>query len=224
MSRTIKRAVRRSLYAIAVSLVGFGGSIANAALLGLAPNQTLDFTATPAVDTAGLPTGNLVFYEAPQTLVNNPGSSLSGTLTSWVYDDTPSSNTLDFVYLLTNTGAAGSDSFKELTLSPFSTFMTNVGYEQTGTDPTGADRVGHNTIDWYFSGSNTIGPGTSTDYLVIQTSATTYNFGSGEVIDDGSAKAVAEAPYATTTNMPEPASMTLAVLAGVLVLGRRRRI
>jgi hypothetical protein len=140
-----------------------------------------------------------------------------------VYYDTPSSNNLDFVYLLTNTAPAGSDSFKELTLSPFSTFTTNVGYEQTGIDPTGADRIGHNTIDWYFAGASNIGPGASSDYLVIQTNSTTYNFGSGEVIDDGSAKAAAEVPFASTMNVPEPASMTLAVLACGFVLGRRWR-
>ncbi len=217
--RKVKCGIPRGAFAISALIVGFGGPSARAALLPLLPNTSINFGVTPAVDTLGLPTGPQVYYSGVETLVNNPGSALTGTLQSWVFDDTPTSNTLDFVYQVGN-DPGSTDSYTELTISPFGTFTTNVGYQQTGVDPSGADRLGNNIIDWYFAG---IGPGASSDYLVIQTNATAYKMGSGEVIDDGTAGASATVPYGVSGGIPEPASATLAIAASGLILRRRRQ-
>jgi hypothetical protein len=218
----MKRGIRRGAFAILASVVGFGlfgGSTADAALLGLVANQTLNFGVTPAVDTAGLPTGAQVYYSGLEPLLNNPGSTLTGTLQSWVYYDTGTSGPLDFVYEVGN-DPGSTDSYTELSITPFGTFTTNVGYEQTGVDPSGADRLGNNIVDWYFTG---IGPGANSDYLVVQTNALSYKMGSGEVIDDGSAGASATVPFGVGAGMPEPGSATLAIAACGLILRRRRQ-
>jgi len=218
-----KRGVHRAAFVIAASLVAFTGSSVKAALLGLTANNSFDFTVTPAVDTLGLPTGPQVFYSGMVPLNDIGGNPLTGYVQSWVYDDTASSTTLDFVYQLTNTGAAGVDSFKELTLSPFGTFTTNVGYEQTAAvDPSGVDRNGNNVIDWYFAGASGVAPGTSSDLLVVQTNAMNYHMGSAEVIDGGTANATVNVPFAGNV-VPEPASVSLIVIASGMLLGRRRR-
>jgi len=228
MWRKNLRGSRQVVFAIAASVVAFGlmaPPSAHAALLGLTPNQTIDFTVTPAVDTLGLPTGPQVFSESSSygtaNWVNVGGAILQGTLNSWVYQDTPSSSTLDFVYQLINTGSG--DSFKELTLSRFSTFMTNVGYKQTAaTDPTAVDRNGTNVIDWFFANASGIAPGQSSDLLVIQTDATNYHIGTGSIIDGGTAVAQVQVPFAGN-GVPEPGSVSLIIVAAGLALGRRRR-
>jgi hypothetical protein len=216
-----KRGAHKAAFVIAASFVAFASSSVKAALLGLVPNQTIDFTATPAVDNLGLPTGPQIFASGPIALTDVGGLPLTGTVSSWVYDDTPSTNTLDFVYQVSNTGPATADAFKELTLSRFSTFMTNVGYQQTGVDPSSADRNGTNIIDWHFDVVG-VGPGTSSDLLVVQTDATNYHIGSASVIDGGTAQATVQVPFAGNT-VPEPASVSLIMLASGMMLGRRRR-
>src|SRR5579872_2688584 len=228
MSRTNQRGYLPIAFAIAASVVAFewfSAPNANAALLGLTANQTIDFTVTPAVDNLGLPTGPQVFSQSSSygtaNWVNVGGAILQGTLNSWVYDDTPTSNTLDFVYQLSNSG--NGDSFKELTLSRFGTTTTNVGYEQTAaTDHTGVDRNGPNVIDWYFANASGIAPGQSSDYLVNQTNATQYTVGTGSIIDGGTAVAQVQVPFAGN-NVPEPASVGLIIVAAGMALGRRRR-
>jgi hypothetical protein len=224
MWHRMTRGVRRASFAISVSVVGIGlmVSCANAALLPLAPGGTDFFTITPAP--ASLPTGAMIASET-EPLVDTGGNPLVGSLTSEVFYDTPSSTTLDFVYVLSNTGTAGDDSFDGMSSLPFFNFTTNVGYQAgTGTvDPFSANRsTNGQTIGWQFT-VNTIQPGQSTDYLIVQTNATQYN-GNGEanVIDGGTAETGAEAPY-LMPSVPEPASAGLIAIAGGMLLGRRRR-
>lgn len=231
MRHKFGQGTKGATFAISASLVGiglfglgsFGGSIASAALLSLTPGSSINFTSTPAP--ASLPTGALVASES-FPLHDVGGATLQGTLTSWVFDDTPSSSTLDFVYQLTNTG--NGDSFNGLTLLPFHNFTTNVGYQTGAVDPSASDRsVNGQNIDWTFVGSTapttSIGPGQSSDYLIIQTNATQWNAqGAASVIDGGTAQTGAEAPYLMPT-VPEPASIGLIVMAGGMLMGRRRR-
>lgn len=228
MWHRMSREARRVTIAFSASIVGIGllaGSAAQAALLPLVPGATINFTATPAP--AALPTGPMIASE-PFNLVDLGGNPLTGTLTSEVFDDTPTSNMLDFVYILSNTGGAGSDSFNGLSLLPFKvpsmTFSTNVGYDNSGAediDPTSAGRSNDaTTVTWTFA---SVSPGSTTDYLIIQTNATQYNAnGNAQVVDGGIAGANADVPYLMPV-LPEPASIGLVLLGGGMLLGRRRR-
>lgn len=223
MWHRIDQGTQRAAFAISASLVGislFAGSIANAALLPLAPGGSINFASTPAP--ASLPTGPMVGSET-FPLTDIAGAPLTGTLTSEVFDDTPTSTSLDFVYLLSNTGNVNTgDSFDGLSLVPFFNFTTNVGYVAGGVDPSSSDRAANGqTIDWGFT-TTTIGPGQSSDFLVIQTNATQFSQGSANIIDGGTAQTGAEAPF-LMVGVPEPTSIGLVVLAGGMLLGRRRR-
>jgi len=219
MWRKKDRGISGVAFAIAGSVVAFGlfsGSSADAALIPLPSGTTLTFASTPAP--AGLPTGPQVAF------VSTPFSSglLQGTLTTTIYDDTPTSSNLDFVYQLTNTGTG--DSFDQLTLSTFqNTVTTNVGYDNGGSnvDPTSADR-GFGAVRWYFPSPASVSPGQSSDMLIVQTNSTTWNPGNGAVIDGGTANAVIDVPGAGST-VPEPASIALIALGSGMLLGRRRR-
>ncbi len=223
MQRTKNRGMGALTIAFSASTVAFGiggsgHSSANAALLPLtsfpSANDYINFVSTPAP--ASLPTGNVVYSEVtPFTL-----GILMGTISTTVYDDTPTSNTLDFVYKVTNANSV--DPIKELTLSVIgSAVTTNVGYV-TGApatvDPTSADRQFGN-IDWYFPDPNSISAGS--DMLIVQTNSTTWSDGNGAVIDGSTANADVQVPGAGTT-VPEPASLGL-IAAGAGLLLRRRR-
>lgn len=67
-------------------------------------------------------------------------------------------------------------------------------------------------------------PGMSSDYLVIETDASTFVQGTASVIDGGSGYTNSDAPVATTIlTVPEPATFGLLTLVGGILLGRRRR-
>jgi hypothetical protein len=148
---------------------------------------------------------------------------VSGTLEQQVYRE--AGGTLDFYYLVTNS-ASSKDNIGRMTTNNFAGFTTDVSYLLSGgTMPTSADRsTAGDTIgfDFQVSGSNTLQPGTSSDWLEISTNATQFSLiGTSNVIDGGVGTVNTYSPTAT----PEPMSMSLmgAGLAGFGLLGLRRR-
>ena len=70
------------------------------------------------------------------------------------------------------------------------------------------------------AGLGTIGAGTSSELLVVQTNATNYTFRPGNISNGAVTSMTILAPSGAIT--PEPATLS-AVAGGLMVLGRRRR-
>jgi hypothetical protein len=238
MRHNKKWGTRVAVFVNSALIVGFGlwrGSVASADLIPLPAGGTVAFNPTvlPEVGEAAYPGGS----EAPLYSVttnfydtSNP-SLIIGTLTSQIFLD--ASNNYEYVYQVNNgSNAAGlpnppfPDSFDSLTISKIaSTVLTSVGYNNPGgdTDPTNANRDVNNNLNWNFSTYGLIAPGQSSDYLIVDTNTQNYRTGSASVIDDVTAEAMTQVPI-YMPGVPEPASVGLLVLAGGMVLGRRRRV
>jgi len=144
----------------------------------------------------------------------------TGALTTSIFTDSVTGD-LDFVYQLFNKTTGQADSFDRLTLSSFSAFSTDVDYSPLGTDiaPIEADRV-FGTVGFNFAG-NSLAPNDASDYLIIKTNSLVPGLGSGQIVDGDSALATIAVPFAYS--VPEPASLSLLVIGGGMVLARRRR-
>jgi len=213
-----------------------------AALVG--PGGTVTPDALPGGLPAGLPAGDTLIPGAvetePFTGVNAQNVVVfTGTVTSLVFAD-PSEPNLgaatgqpgeDFVYQLTNSGGS-TDPIDELALSSFAGFTTGVDYlSNTGTgDLAPASAMSSaapagKTIGFNFPVPGTVAPGSTTDYVIVQTTATSIPMqGTASVIDGGSGSTGAEAPVATVVfTVPEPATFGVLAVVGGMILGRRRR-
>jgi hypothetical protein len=153
-------------------------------------------------------------------------------LSSQIFLD--ASNNYEYVYQVTNLSNAPGlpnppfpDSFDSLTISKIAAaVMTSVGYNnpEGDADPTNANRDVNNNLNWNFTTTyGLIGPGQSSDYLLVDTNTQSYRSGSASVIDDATGEASTQVPI-YMPGVPEPASVGLLVLAGGIVLGRRRRV
>jgi hypothetical protein len=219
---------------VAIGVMGFSNT-ARAALL--APGTT----ELPVTALGGIPPQDTTLLDSeiyPYTATdasNNP--VFQGFIYSAVYLDPVEPDTgqpgLDFVYQVTNGAApagAPADSFTEVTLLPFSNYLTDVNYATVdqigpGVDiaPTSADRSatpGEN-VDYYFSGG--VANNQQTYTLLIETNAMTYAQGAGLVLDGGAGGQFALAPTVNMLTVPEPATLTVLLAAGTIALGRRRR-
>lgn len=219
--------------ALGMALGVFGAANANAALIG--PGQSTTFPGGPIA----LPTGALIVAAGNPETQSFTGTNafsdvvFTGTIYSAVYANDPS-NTLggdEFVYQIVN-NASSTDPIDEFSVSSFLGFSTDVNYASgTNVSPSSADRTSDGvTVDYYFSPSGTypgdteINPGDTTDYLVVETNATTIVEGDGSVIDGGTGGAEVEVPtFGLVTMVPEPGSAALIAIASGLLLGRRRR-
>lgn len=182
--------------------------------------------------------------------VTNDGvvASTSGTLTALTYTGTfveyvirDGSNpygTDDLTFLISVSNNAGSPNGIEHVSNgdgPASFAIlpsVNVGYlagsidgvANKGSDaPITIDETDYGTVEFNFTGTDAIGAGTGTQYLVIQTGATNYQPGYLSVIDSSTDTVTGFVPAAAA---PEPNSLALlgtGLIGGASALMRRRR-
>jgi hypothetical protein len=242
-----RRTSQTTRFTIGVAVVAIGSLIsqnsAHAVVIVPAPSGTTTVTPTnlPGGLPAGLPAGDVYIPGAletePFTGYNAQGQIVfEGTVTSMVYAD-PSEPSfagnpagLDFVYQLTNNtdGMTPDDPIDRLSLSSFASFQTDVDYlGGTGNvAPTTADRssIPGSIVGFNFPVGAMVGIGQNTDYLVVETDASTYVQGTASVIDGGTGSTHSDAPVAATVlTVPEPATFGLLAVVGGMLLGRRRR-
>jgi hypothetical protein len=142
-----------------------------------------------------------------------------------------SDNELDFI-LKAEVDASNADTLDRITLTPFTIFTTDVGF-----DPTNATTGIPGTVAPIFMnrspGGNVVGfsfgpgfgpgvlPGANTFDLIIKTNAMSYQVGNLGFIDGGASTETGFAPVA-----PEPGSLALLATGGLPLLGflRRRKL
>jgi hypothetical protein len=194
------------------ALIGAGGAAVPTPIPSLPAGDTLIATQTNPF--AGL------------NAASPPVVVFTGLLTSSVYAD-PGTGGLDFLYQVSN-DTTSADSLEELSLSSFAppTTTTDVDFVigSGNVDPNLATRSSGSgkTVDFFFPG---IAQGANSDFLLIGTNSTTYMVGTGSVIDGGTGGTFISAPGVTMfmSNVPEPASFSAIMIAGGMLLGRRRR-
>ena len=140
----------------------------------------------------------------------------NGSYTASVYSW---SSGLDFVYTFNE--AANSTSFiNTVTTGQWGSFTTNVLYLANGNaQPVNATRdVTGNTVKFFFASGSGVGPGQTTDTLIVRTNAQHYTAGAWSVQNTLSSNLNGFQP----TNVPEPISLAL-MGGGLLALGVYRR-
>ncbi len=161
-------------------------------------------------------------------------STFNGSYTTSVYKDSSNTlcssvgNCLTFAIQVSNSSSS-TDGIETLTAGPFGNgFTYNVGYVAIAgaVAPLIIKDSSTGTISFNFTQNGTwanmIIPGTSSDYLIIQTSATNYAAGNISFQDSQTATVAGFIPVAMT---PEPSSLVLlgSGLVGVATTMLRRR-
>lgn len=159
----------------------------------------------------------------PGYTLTGAGGTASGTATAWVY--MTSGGTLDFAYQVTN-NASSTDFVDTLSMASFAGFTTDVDYVNTPGDnaPSTATRsTGSGSVVNFDFFPNDIVAGDTSDVLLIETNATTFNPGTLSLIDSGVATVAAFGP--ATPAMPEPGSLLMigSGLLGLMAFRRRQR-
>jgi hypothetical protein len=212
-----------ALAAAGIVCAALMGTSSSASASILAPGTTVTPTSLPL-----LPAGDTL---VPGATMTNSFTGLdallnirfTGTLTSSVYSD-PTTGGLDFLYQVVN-NSSSNDAIEDLSLSSFQGFTTDADFVTGGVDPTTATRSGNGkNVDFAFS-TQEITPGSTSSSLLVETSSLNFMKGSGAVSDGGTGGAVVEAPSVgmLMTSVPEPASFSAIIIAGGMLLGRRRR-
>jgi len=236
-SRTNRRALVLSL--LALGLVVFS-PLASATPLAGTNALGIGVFANPGFVAPGTDPGTLLaFLNAPYSFSTTAGTT-SGSLLSAVYRN--SSGTLDFYYQVNNCLQAGltcpggvnsATSIARESDTSFAGFLTFVGFRIDGSSlagtafrtngsdvmPQTADRSSGTgtTVGFNFNPADIqkIGPGMSSDVLIISTNAVNFTAGNADVIDGGTQTV---ASYQPTAAAPEPSSMALLGL-GLLAIG-----
>jgi len=178
---------------------------------------------------------------APVAFSAGGPAGFSGTLTANVYKDDPSNpfagigdpnplnHGLTFTYTL-HSNATSITSLERLVLTDFSGFATDVSYQAptTGQAPSSTDRsFGPGAvIGWSFTGApaglGRLAPGQTSALLVVQTNAPSYDLTQTASVIDGSIALVPTIGPSLSMISPEPSSLFLLAIPGMVALRRRR--
>lgn len=101
------------------------------------------------------------------------------------------------------------DGASPTTTHGFQYFSANVGYEGSGASPLTIDESADGVVSFDFPGANAIGNGTSSAFLLIQTSATSFTPGLVSAIDSSTSTVNGYIPAIATTVTPEPSGIAL---------------
>jgi hypothetical protein len=179
------------------------------------------------------PGGKTALYSAhePQgahllavTNFNFSSANLDGKLMSkvWADDESNPFGGLTFSYRLVNTGVCG-DFLGWFSLGGFAGLSVDVNFFGGDVAPHTAIRSqsGDSISFGFFDRGvdETFGPGASSAWLIVQTSAHTWGVNQLVSVDAEPVPAVALAPVV----VPEPTTLTLIVLAGAALLSQRQR-
>ena len=187
--------------------------------------------------------GVVVGGGVPQIFSSGPGvGHYSGELTTTVIKDDPSNpfanigdpnplnHGLTFVYQIHN-DATSATSLERMTNLDFSGFSTDVSYQvpAAGVVPTSIDRSfgPGGILGWDFTGApeglGRVAPGSSTALLVVQTNASQFVPINANLIDGSTALASSLGPDVSTVIFPEPASLFVLAMGGLVCVRRRRQ-
>jgi hypothetical protein len=198
------------------------GIVSHASAAILTPGNSI-FTPGEADPTGGAVVANI----GPLTLSS---ANYTGTLQSTVISGDPSNpfpGGLTFIYQLHNNATSVND-LERFTIPGFAGFSTDVSY-QTGSGvpstatsrDSGGDVMGYDFISAPV-GSGALHPGQTSDWMVIQTNATTITNVQASVID-GTVTNVNSLAPSPAAGIPEPATLSLALLGTAGLVLRRRR-
>lgn len=192
------------------------------------------FSGLPEADAALLSPGatlNLRLASEPedarlvaQTNFSFTSGSFSGMLTSkvWESDDSNPWGGLTFTYKLSNASSC-TDSLGLFSLSGFKDSLVDVNYSGSGIAPRTASRsaAGNEIVFGFFTrhGEETLLPGDTSAWLVIQTGCNTWGVNQLVGMDAQDVTATTFAPVA----VPEPGTLTLLGLAAAVCLGQRKQ-
>jgi hypothetical protein len=197
-------------------------------LLAVVPMGTVQATVLPP-GTSGLPdlfappAGSILLASTGVVHWTNSVGTMSGTFTSEVFKDpnnTFAAGDLDFLYQVSNS-AQSTDSIARTTAINFTGFFTDVGFTASGSTlggpfvdgtvaPELVDRVSANVIGFTFNAPflNVIGPGQTSNVLIVETNATMFAPGNFNLIDGGVTTLGAFSPSGPGSNsVPEPTSV-----------------
>jgi hypothetical protein len=195
-----------------VGVLGFTGVAQSSILLPgqvLAPTGAATTSGPVIANTGAVPFVGLNAFNVPV---------FTGTVDTQVVSD---SGGLDFVYQFTNSPNSV-DSIERLTAADFTGFTTDADYI-AGSGAAGPFLVTRSAIGdvigFTFLSASPIGPGQTSDVLVIKTDATSFGPSAITVSDGGSGSAPSFGPVA----VPEPASAAVAALGfGAMAMRRRK--
>ena len=205
-------------YVIVLALAGFFTSISQAALLPAGSGLAAGGGVSPP------PTGTIV-----GTLTTPFATAdLTGTITTNVISGDLSNGFggLTFIYSIHNS-AASTDGVGRATVNDYTGVTVDATQLPLGSDvaPNLVNRsASGDVVGWNFqdiNGVNTLGPGLDSALLVLRTDALNFAPNSASVIDGSSTSIAALGPAAGI--LPEPATLGLLGIAGVLIGHRRQR-